>query len=52
MVPYESSVKVSKMCKNAKLELIENGSHTFDNDVNALNKAIDVSIDFIKSILN
>ena len=47
MVPYELSVKVSKMCKNAKLELIENGTHTFDNDINALNKAIDVSINFI-----
>ena len=48
MVPYELSVKVSKMCKNSKLELIENGDHTFDNDINALNKAIDVSIEFIK----
>lgn len=51
MVPYELSVKVSKLCKNSKLELIENGSHTFDNDVNALNKAINVSIDFINEIL-
>lgn len=50
MVPYELSIKVSKMCKNAKLELIENGTHTFDNDINALNKAIDVSIDFISEI--
>lgn len=50
MVPYELSIKVSKMCKNAKLELIENGTHTFDNDINALNKAIDVSINFIKEI--
>lgn len=51
MVPYELSVKISKLCKNAKLELIENGTHTFDNDINALNKAIDVSIDFAKEIL-
>ena len=50
MVPYELSVKVSKMCKNSKLELIENGSHTFDNDINALNKAIDVSVCFIKEV--
>lgn len=50
MVPYELSVKVSKLCKNSKLELIENGTHTFDNDINALNKAIDVSINFAKNI--
>lgn len=52
MVPYELSVKVSKLCKNAKLELIENGTHTFDNDINALNKAINVSIKFAKDVLN
>ena len=51
MVPYELSVKVSKMCKNARLELIENGTHTFDNDINALKKAIDVTIKFIKEKL-
>ena len=51
MVPYDLSVKVSKLCKNSKLELIENGTHTFDNDMNALNKAIDVSIEFVKMIL-
>ena len=52
MVPYELSVKVSHLCKNSKLELIENGNHTFDNDVLALNKAIDVSINFAKEILS
>lgn len=51
MVPYELSVRVSKMCKNAKLELIENGTHTFDNDVNALDEAIEVSIEYAKEIL-
>lgn len=51
MVPHELSVKVSKLCKKAKLELIENGTHTFDNDINALNKAVDVSITFINNIL-
>ena len=50
MVPYELSIKVSRMCKNSKLELIENGDHTFDNDINSLNKAIAVSIEFIKNI--
>lgn len=51
MVPYELSVKVSKLCRNSKLELIDNGSHTFDNDANALNQAINVSIEFVKRIL-
>ena len=50
MVPYESSIKISKMCKNARLELIENGTHTFDNDINALNNAINVSVNFIKEL--
>jgi len=52
MVPYNLSVKVSKLCKNSKLELIENGDHTFNNDINALNKAIDVSINFLQKVLN
>lgn len=51
MVPYELSVKVSKLCKNSRLELIENGTHTFDNDKNALDKAINVSISYVKEIL-
>ena len=51
MVPYELSIKVSEMCENSKLELIENGTHTFDNDINALNKAIEVSVNFIKEII-
>ena len=50
MVPYESSIEISKMCKNARLELIENGTHTFDNDINALNNAINVSVDFKKRL--
>jgi len=51
MVPYELSVKVSNLCKNSKLELIENGNHTFNNDPNALRKAIEVSIEFAKTHL-
>ena len=51
MIPYELSVKVSKMCENSKLELIENGDHGFYNDINALNKAIKVSTDFTEDIL-
>lgn len=49
MIPYTLSEKVSKMCKNARLELIENGDHTFDNDQDALNKACEVTVDFIKN---
>jgi pimeloyl-ACP methyl ester carboxylesterase len=50
MVPYELSVNVSKMCKNSRLELIENGDHSFTNGTKALCKAIEVSIDFIEEI--
>ena len=51
MVPYQLSESVSKLCKNAKLELIENGLHAFSNNNLALNKAIDVSINFINDVL-
>ena len=52
MVPYELSVKVSKLCKNSRLELIENGTHTFDNDKIALDNAINVTINFINELLS
>ena len=52
MVPYELSVKVSNMCKNSKLELIENGDHSFKNNEKALIKACNVTIQFIKEIFN
>lgn len=51
MIPFELSEKVSKLCKNSRLELIENGDHTFDNDLEALNKAINVSVNFIEKVL-
>jgi len=51
MVPYQLSQKICLMCKNAKIELIENGNHTFNNDEMALNKAIEVSIEFVKQLL-
>ena len=51
MVPYQLSEKVCSLCKNAKLMLIENGNHTFNNDKNALDEAIGVSIEYIKSFL-
>ena len=50
IVPYELSIKVSKMCKMAKLELIENGNHSFKSDISTLNKAVDVTLDFIQKI--
>ena len=51
MIPYELSVKVSKLCNNSRLELIEKGEHSFRDDKGALDKAIDVSIDFIKELI-
>lgn len=51
MVPYELSVKVSKLCNNSRLELIEKGTHSFADDKGALDNAIEVSIDFIKELI-
>ena len=51
MVPYELSVKVSKLCNNSRLELIDKGTHSFAEDKGALDKAIEVSIDFIKELI-
>ena len=52
IVPYESSVKISKMCKNSQLELIKNGNHSFTNNKKAMNEAINVTTKYIKNILN
>ena len=49
MIPYTLSEKVGKLCKKSKIELIENGDHTFDNDTEALEKACKATIDFIKT---
>lgn len=51
IVPYELFIKVSKMCKRPQLELIENGNHSFKNDNEDLNKAIEITVDFIKNVL-
>ena len=40
------------MCKDSKLELIPKGNHTFDNDKEALDNAIDVTINFIKELFS
>lgn len=52
MIPYTLSEKVNKLCKESKLELIENGDHTFDNDAKSLEKACEVTIEFASRILN
>ena len=52
IVPYESSVKISKMCKRPQLELIKNGNHSFTNNKKAMNEAINVTTKYIKNILN
>lgn len=49
-VSYKVSQEVHNKCTNSKLELIENGSHTFDTDNQALKDAVDKTVDFIKEI--
>ena len=39
------------MCNNAKFELIENGEHTFQNSKEAIEKAVNLTLNFIKEIL-
>ena len=52
MIPYTLSEKINKLCKNSRLELIENGDHTFSNDETARLEACNVTIDFIKNIFD
>lgn len=49
-VPYSVSVEVHNKCTNSRLELIENGSHTFDTDKKSLKDAVDKTVDFIEEI--
>ena len=51
-VPYKLSEKVSKLCENAEFELIENGEHTFQNSKEAIEKAVNVTVEFIKRVLD
>ena len=51
VVPYKISEEVSKMCNNSKLELIENGEHSFKNSKDALENAVDVTVKFVKEVL-
>ena len=49
-LPCELSKNVSNQCSNSIFKFIKNGEHTFMNLDTAINEAIDVTIDFIKSI--
>lgn len=50
-VPYKLSKAVAEMCNNSRFELIENGEHTFQNSKESIEKAVDVTIKFIKEVL-
>ncbi len=50
-VPYKLSKEVAEMCNNAKFEPIENGEHTCQNSKEAIENAINVTMNFIKEIL-
>ena len=50
-VPYKLSKDVADICSSAKFELIENGEHTFQNSKEAIEKAVNVTVDFIKEVL-
>ena len=50
LIPYSLSEKVSALCIDSKLVLIENGEHTFDDSKESLEKAINETINFIKEL--
>lgn len=49
-IPFKASKEVCDKCTNSTFKLIKNGEHTFMNSEDAINEAIDVTINFIKSI--
>ena len=49
-VSYKEAVNAYNQCENAKLILIENGDHNFNNDEQALKDAVDKTIEFIEEI--
>lgn len=51
-VPYKLSENVANMCKNARFELIENGEHTFQNSPKAIENAVNITVEFIKEVMN
>lgn len=50
MIPYTLSEKVNELCKNSNIELIEDGEHAFSNNKDALTKACNATIEFIKKV--
>lgn len=50
ILSYKVSIEAHSKCTNSRLELIENGSHTFDTDEQSLKDAIHKTADFIKEI--
>lgn len=50
VVPYRVSEEACRQCCNARLELIENGSHTFDTDRRSLYEAIEKTVDFVDEV--
>lgn len=50
-VTYKVSKEVAEKCSNSKFVLIKNGEHTFQNSKEAIEKAVSVTIEFIKNIL-
>lgn len=50
VVPCRVSEEAYSRCSNARLELIENGSHTFDTDRGALAAAIEKTVDFVDQV--
>lgn len=50
VVPYEYVVRASSICKNAKLELIENGNHNFVNNKEAEMESIGKIVDFVNDV--
>lgn len=47
-VKFENSEKLVKLCKNATLKVIEQGTHSFSNSEESLDTAIDLTLEFIK----
>lgn len=53
VIPYDYIIKAHKLCKNSRLEIIENGNHNFDNNKEAEMKSIDKIVNFVdKDYLN
>lgn len=50
LISYELSRQVSAKCKNAKFSLIKGGEHSFVNSGQALNQAIEETMQFIRGL--